>query len=446
MTQAPSLSLVKRALSAHAAIGLLGGALLYLVCLTGTIVVFYEEFHRIEQQDAPEMAEVDPGAVQRAVEAVLASEAGQTPTTHLYVHIPVADLPRTTITTDTQAVHVDRDGTIAAPEENGWSEFLLALHYTLNLPVLIGITIVGILGVMILALALSGVVAHPRIFRDAFRLRTRSKGGVALADWHNRLSVWTLPFSVAVALTGSIIGLATVTGYGMAAHYYDGDIEALYAPIFGGEAEADPAPAGIPNVAAALRHMQTAYAAVEPTYVIVHDPGTAGQHIQIVAEHSRRLIFGEYYAFDAEGNFEGTAGMADGAIGQQAAASTYNLHFGNYGGLPVKIAYFLFGLALTAICATGTYIWLGKRRRRGLNEPRLLAAWDGVVWGVPIALTATFLARLAMGNGAPFTATFWLLGFAIVIANILLANRYRTRRPLQAAFLLAVIASVAIAL
>ena len=36
-------SLAQRSLSSHAAIGLLAGALLYLVCLTGTVTVFYEE-------------------------------------------------------------------------------------------------------------------------------------------------------------------------------------------------------------------------------------------------------------------------------------------------------------------------------------------------------------------------------------------------------------------
>ena len=41
--------------------------------------------------------------------------------------------------------------------------------------------------------ALTGVLAHPRIFRDAFRLRARDRGGIGLADWHNRLGVWTLP-------------------------------------------------------------------------------------------------------------------------------------------------------------------------------------------------------------------------------------------------------------
>jgi len=431
VTLAFSKDSVQRALSAHAAIGLLASALLYLICLTGTVVVFYQEWQRIEQPRAPEMAAIAPDAAQRAVAAVLATETGKPATTHLYIHMPIDGLPRTTITTDHQAVHVDADGTIAGPEENAWSEFLLGAHYALNIPGLVGMTIVGIFGVMILALALSGIVAHPRIFRDAFRFRARDNHGVGLADWHNRLSVWTLPFALAIALTGSMIGLGVVGAYGLAAAFYKNDVGAAYAPIFGEEAKADARPAPLASVAAPLAWIAQNHPDVRPTYIILHDPGTRGQHIQIIAEHPRRLIYGETYEFGADGAYHGKVGLSDGHMGQQLAASTYNLHFGNYGGLPVKIVYFILGLALTVVVATGTSIWLGKRERRGLHHPRLRAGWDGVVWGVPLALTITFLARLLVGNGAPLIAIFWTLVVAIPLIAILVRPRPRPKKLLQ---------------
>lgn len=405
MSVVPESSSVKRALSAHAAIGLLAGALLYLVSLTGTVAVFYQEWQRIEQSDAPMVRAIEPAAVQRAIEAVLARE--EKPTTHLYVHMPADALPRATVTTDHGAMHVDATGAIAASEEIAWSDFLVDLHYTLNLPSLIGITIVGVLGVMMLALALSGVIAHPRIFRDAFRLRARTAGGVGLADWHNRLSVWTLPFTIAIALTGALIGLASVTGFGIAGVGYGGDIEKVYGPIFGEEGAPNAAPAKAPNVIPALAYMKQHHPDATLTYVVLHDPETVGQHIQLIATYERRLIFGEYFNFDGQGRFVGVAGMADGELGQQAAASNYNLHFGNFGGLPVKLAYLLFGAALTGICATGSYIWLGKRERRGIHEPRLRALWDAVVWGSPLLLAVTFILRKLIGNDVSLEALFW---------------------------------------
>ena len=289
----------------------------------------------------------------------------------------------------------------------------------LNLPAVYGMTLVGAFGAMIVALSISGIVAHPRIFRDAFRLRARRRDDVATVDWHNRLAVWSLPFAIAIALTGAMIGLFYVSGGSMAASAYGGDSEAAIAPIFGAEAEADLTPAPVADAVPALTYMAREYPDVTP--MILHDPRTAGRR-PIVGEHERRLIFGEYYAFGPQGEFHGTAGMADGTVGQQLAASTYNLHFGNYGGLPVKIAYIVFGLALTVVVATGTFIWLNKRARQGRPAPRLAAAWWGMVYGVPVALAATFIARLAIGNTAPFVALFWGV-LALTIGVALLRKR-----------------------
>jgi uncharacterized iron-regulated membrane protein len=422
MSVAPETSTVKNSLSAHAAVGLLASALLYLVALSGTVLVFYDELQRIEQPGL-EMTQLEPAALERAAAAIMASEAGKPRSTHLYFNLPSPDFPKAIGYTDTQEVRIDREGRIAGELKTHWSDFLYAIHYSLTLPGTVGIIIVGILGVMMLTLSISGVIAHPRIFRDAFRLRARDHGGVGLTDWHNRMSVWTLPFIVMIALTGAVIGLGVLTVEGVAARYYDGDTEKAYAPVFGGEHPVDLTPTGLPAITKSLEYMKANYPEVEVTFLTIHDPQTKGQSIQVMGEHPRRLIFGEYYNFDAAGNFHDTTGLADGELGQQAAASNYNLHFGNYGGLTVKIAYFVFGLALTAICATGTFIWLGKRRRRGIHEPRLRAAWHGVVWGSPAALVVTFAARFAIGNNAPFIAIFWAVIAVSVIGAILTVKR-----------------------
>jgi hypothetical protein len=224
--------------------------------------------------------------------------------------------------------------------------------------------------------------------------------------------------------------MANVTAWGIAKLDYRGNVEAVYAPIFGAEGKADATAAPAPDVAAALEYMRARYPGVMVTYVTLHDPGTRGQHIQLLGVHPKRLIFGEYYNFDAQGRFLNVAGLSDGHLGQQAAASNYDLHFGNFAGLPVKIAYIIFGLALTAICATGTYIWLGKRQRRGIDEPRLRTTWDAVVWGVPLMLAGTFVLRKLGGNAVPLAATFWMGCIVILLAAPFVAASGRLSRLL----------------
>ncbi|WP_315760675.1 PepSY-associated TM helix domain-containing protein [Sphingomonas sp. Y38-1Y] len=418
----PSPDLVRRALSGHAAIGLLAGGLLYLICLSGTIVVLREELQRWEQPNIAETLSISPEALQTAAATVLASETGKKPTEHFYIHLPNDALPRTVVTTDNQAVYVDPTGAIAGKEAHGWTEFLINLHVYLHVPGTLGLTIVGALGVMMAALTLGGVLAHPRIFRDAFRLRARGQRQLALADWHNRLGVWTLPFGLALALTGAMIGLSGVGFYAMATKWHGGDIEKAYAPLFGGEPAHDDRKAPLANIAAAMTNLKAMQPEVQPSYVVIHEPGTRGQYLTILAKHPRRLIYGETYAFTADGRPTHKVGLSNGPIGKQFAASTYDLHFGSFGGLPVRLIYVLLGAAVTIICGTGMSIWLVKRRQRGRASPRLEAMWATVIWGSPALMMAALVQRALFGAEAPMVALFWL-GLALMMGAAIIVPR-----------------------
>jgi ABC-type amino acid transport system permease subunit len=142
--------------------------------------------------------------------------------------------------------------------------------------------------------------------------------------------------------------------------------------------------------------------------VIVRNAGTATQDIEILTREPQRLIVGEYYLFDARGKFIRPVGLSEGHVGQQFAASMYRLHFGNFAGLAMKLAYFVFGIALTVVSATGVSIWLMKRRRRGLGLPRLEQMWAAVVWGSPLLLALAFCGKLVGAREATMTAFFWV--------------------------------------
>ncbi|MEM9261945.1 MAG: PepSY-associated TM helix domain-containing protein [Pseudomonadota bacterium] len=401
-----SATRVAQSLEAHSIIALALGGLVYILVLTGTICVFNHELQRWEQPDAPEMATIAPDAAARAAETVFRME--ETPTIHLYINFPQPDLPRTVITTDTQAFFADSNGQITGPETFPWTQFLLDLHYYLHLPPVLGLTVVGALGAFLIALSFSGFLAHPRIFRDAFTFR-RGEGRVPLTDLHNRLSVWTSPFHLSNALTGAILGLASVLGFAIAAAQFDGDIGAVFSPVFGDDPPAVEGDAPLAEIAAPLAYMRETFPERPATYFILHEPGTAGQHSSVIGKHDDRLIFGEYYQFDADGAYQGNVGISDGTIGQQIIGSVYNVHFGNWGGVGVKLAYLVFGLSLAVIVASGLRIYFTRRREKGRAAPRLEAAWEGVVWGTPVALAATLFAAIAGGiEGAALVRMFWI--------------------------------------
>ena len=200
---------------------------------------------------------------------------------------------------------------------------------------------------------------------------------------------------------------------------YGGDVEAVYAPVFGDEPAENAAPAPMANIAGALEHMTATHPELTPTYVIMHEPGTEGQHLQILAEHPNRLIFGDYYEFDADGRFLDAVGMADGALGRQLAATAYRLHFGSFGGLAIKAAYAALGLVLAHIIGSGMNIYFLRQRERGRPLLRLRASWIAVVWGAPLALSLTMLGGVTgVLTAEVIPAVFWSALGGLIVAGM----------------------------
>jgi uncharacterized iron-regulated membrane protein len=426
-------------LSGHLTLGLAASILLYILCITGTAMVFHEEFARWEQPQVPEMDSVAPAAAARAAQSVL-SKLEKAPH-HFYVGLPTPTNPRLWVATSERTWFANSQGSIVDEADHEWAHFLEKLHYYLTLPTLPGLTLVGILGVLMAGLCLSGLLAHPRLFRDAFRLRLKSNQRLVQADLHNRLSVWAFPFHLVIALTGAALGLSLLVAAVFAPVVNDGETATFFDPIFGSEVEGADTPAPLADIEAALVNFEQAHPDVRAWVITFHDPATEGQSAEILAYHSRRLIFGDYVGFDAAGKLGDWTGLSDGEIGQQVVASLYPLHFGSFGGLPVKILYGLLGLAACVVVASGLNIWLVKRRQSGRAVPAFERAWTATVWGAPLALAAVAFADLAITRELSWLiALFWtlqlgLIAVAMTIPGLLLRSRLR----LATAVLLAVV-------
>lgn len=386
--------LVRRSLDAHSAIGLVVGALMYLICLTGTLAVLMESFERWEQPQVSEFETATPEAVANAVanyRAHMARESADAPG-HLWVVMPVPTLPRMHVADEEQEWWTDSAGNFEDAPAAHWTEMLVALHVHLHLPQNIGIVLVSAAGAMLIALIVSGVFAHPRLFRDAFKFRRGGAKRLAQADLHNRLSVWGLPFHLMIAVTGAFYGLVGILVFTAAALFYDGDSDALFAEIYGGDPALE-APVIDVDTGAAMRHLADHAPGVTPLYLVIHDLDTPAQFMEIAASVPGRLAYSEIYRYDAAGEFLGSQELTTGPAGRQFLYSLYRIHFGAFGGHLTRITWVVLGLALTVVSATGVNIWLARRGRTDwINH-----AWAGFVWGSPLALAASAFASLALG-------------------------------------------------
>jgi uncharacterized iron-regulated membrane protein len=414
--------LVKNALQSHSWLGLMASALMYIICLTGTLLVFHAELEQWEQASAPNAANLNLLAAEKTFNEFIARGEGVTP--HMYLVLPKADSPVARIATETNSWFLTESGELGPEEANHWSELLLDLHLYLHLPESWGMIFVSALGAVLVGLIISGFLAHPGLLRDAFRLRQRSNAQLSETDLHNRLSVWGAPFHLTIAITGAYFGLALPLLAIVAEAEFAGEREQVVTAVFGEEPAMQPA-SGYIEINNAIEQIKVMAPQAVPLNVIVHDAQTEKPLLEIYARHPERLIWGEGYQFTIKGEFIQKAGWSDGSIGQQVLYSIYRLHFGNFDGYLAKFLYLLLGLALTVVAATGTNIWLAKRRKEdGLDD-----LWAGIVWGTPIALAISGFATIF--TNAYLVELFWATLLAAIVVCLFVRNVQVARRWLK---------------
>ncbi|MDG3441427.1 PepSY-associated TM helix domain-containing protein [Nitrospirillum amazonense] len=434
---------VQSSLAGHSALGLGLGALVYIVCLSGAVAVFADDLSRWEWAGTPETATLAPEVVDQALAAGLARAAqqagGAEKVTGLYGLLPRPDWPHLAVRAFTPAGAVTwragADGVLADTPSDAWTDFIGEVHMELSLPGVWAGLAVGTVGIVLLSLLFSGILAHPRIFRDAFALRLTGARRLGLADLHNRLSVWGLPFHVAITVTGALFALASLMILTVAQVGYKGDLARAYAPLSGAQVAADAGPQPLPPIALLQAQVAdpTTGAARISRFYYVERPGTKGQRILLDMTRHDGLTQGDRNYFDGEGKLLAPLGFLDGPVGMRVYGASLALHCATYGGLPVRLVYGVLGLALSIVTATGFSIFLARRRDRGRPLPRLERAWAGVTWGVPLAATVSAAFTLApdLAREAVYLWSFWGLVAILPLLSLAAPTGERASRTLR---------------
>lgn len=400
---APAPDFVRAVLKGHSGLGLAFAAAIYLVCLTGALAVFANEFMRWENPAAPRLETVTAEAVNSAYLAALAG-AGEG-VEHVYVSLPNANLPWLLVTTDKGGVQrswlADAGGELTGKATDGWTKFLTGLHIRLHLPHSWGSFIVGLTGVALLSSLISGVLAHPRIFRDAFHVRLGGSRRLQEADLHNRIGVWALPFHVIVSLTGALLGLSILIVGVLGFALFQGDTAKVYDLFLPPHPADDPRPAP----ALDLRPMFAKLQAGEPLgpieFIVIEHPMERGGAVLFNTRSEPQRISGvDAYTFDRDGKLYHSAPAASMNLGEKILGSLGPLHFGWFGGYLLKIVYGVLGLGLTYLAAGGVLIWLARRRDKGRPAPGWERIWMAVIWGQPAAMAAAALVAIAMPSAS----------------------------------------------
>jgi len=416
-------SFVRRMIDSHSVLGLGLAALIYIVSLTGAFTLFVPEISLWENRGVPTAASITPEVAAAAARNAEAQTRPGHEILNVILYAPGEFNPYTTVRLNQRAdrrselVSTDwivdpTNGALLREIDAPYAHFIEDLHTALHLPSPWGRYLVGLVGVVMFTLILSGIFAHPTIVRDAFKLRLDRNARLAWTDLHNRLSVWGLPYHLVLTFTGAFLGVAGITVSALAFAAYDGDTEKAIAvingpqPILGAPAMDSP-----PDYAAMIRASDGEGRSFN--LLVASNPRDSGSTTTVLYAEEGLLASNTADIYRNKGEFLEKFGGSGSQWGARLFGAVQPLHYGTFGGYPIKLFYFVMALALTYITSTGMMIWFKRKTQQGQPKPKSEAAWRGMTTGLTLSLS---LCAVLANSGAELPLS--MIGLAVWAAML----------------------------
>ncbi len=347
---------------------------LLMLCLTGLPLIFHDEIDGALNPDVWQPA--NPAGAHLSLDEVLdtalQNRPGEVP---IFLSFDI-DRPVVNVTSGPSAdapgsaMHFASydltSGHLVPPADRGESvmEFLLQLHTDmfLGLP---GMLLLGGMGVLFVLSVISGVVLYAPFMRklDFGTVRRRQSKRLKWLDYHNLLGVVAVAWLLVVGLTGVINTLEEPI------------IEAWKADELADLVAANEGGGGVVEARASLDGAVAEAVAAAP-----------GMELQFVAFPGSGFSTASHYAVFLHGRSPVTehviapvlihagtgevAGLREMPWYAKALSLSRPLHFGDYGGLTLKLVWAVLDLLTIFLLVSGVYLWLarGKRRMRVVRE------------------------------------------------------------------------------
>jgi uncharacterized iron-regulated membrane protein len=299
----------------------------------------------------------------------------------------------------------------------------------------IGLHVMGIVSLLYALALVSGVLVFlPTLAKDLLALRIGHNLKRLWLDVHNLLGVASLPFHLIMALSAVVFVFHhDVYDLQDATIHRDSPVaQAAFAPW---KAQPSAASQLLPpsQALARLRELAPEFQVQTLNYRGGKPAGEGlREHILLAEGHApHRFLRGGNYSIavlDAgSGALIGDSFLPGRQRGwSKAVAAFFSLHFGNFGSLSLRWAYFLLGLAGALVFYTGNLLWLQSRHKRARDGTEqapparsaryLAAATVGVSLGCVIGLSATIAAAhwitgrvgsLSVWHAGIYHAAFW---------------------------------------
>ena len=254
-------------------------------------------------------------------------------------------------------------------EDMSIGRFFRQLHINLFIPE-IGSYLVGLVTLFFLVVLISGILIHWRkLFSNFFQFRLNRSRDKKL-DSHNIIGVMSLPFHLLFAITGVIFNLAIIVNATTTYSLFDGDEEAFqqvrfYTPP--SELNDNKRPSGnymdMNQISALIIKSQQDIRNYTVTILEIdhwqHDNASITFWGHVAGDFAKETMI-QYRMKDGKvlyKNTQLTNSHHDGVYVMD------KLHYGDFGGLPLKLIFFLLGLGTCYVIISGNLLWIEKQQK-----------------------------------------------------------------------------------
>lgn len=359
-------------------------AFLLMLCVTGLPLIFKDEIDELLHEEVAAAA-VPPGAARADLDRVVAAGLAQHPDRVVQFLIWDRDDPNVVMLSVGKSAASDPSQNLIVRVDAHTGQYLdspdvtrrltyilLKLHTDMfaDLP---GKLFLGLMGLLFVVAIVSGVVVYAPSMRklEFGTVRHHRPRRVRWLDLHNLLGVVTVAWALVVGFTGVVNTWADV----ILKIWQFGQLSEMTGPFKG-----MPVPEKLHSIEAAVQTAQRAVPGMIPFFAAYPGtPFTSSTHFAVFMRGDTPLtsrLLKPALIDAATGAFTDSRDLPWYVT---ALLVSQPLHFGDYGGMPLKIIWAVLDVVTIVVLGSGLYLWLRRspRVQRGRAGAEVAAASCG---------------------------------------------------------------------
>ena len=314
-------------------------------------------------------------------------------------------------------------------------EFLYRLHFLAQVYYPIGYYLSGFVAFFFLFAIITGVIIHwKKIISNFYVFRPLAKLKAMWTDAHTTLGLIGLPFQFVYAVTGAFFMIKLLLVAPSVLFLYGGDDAKLYEdleythPHYKFENNAISSNFSVNSYVASTKKLWNDFEVIE---IHIFNYGDENMHVLV----NGHLNYGSKF----NGSGETIFNVKTGEIVSKKSPITktsyldgvknvlYRIHYGDYGGYPLKIISFILGLISCFVIISGVMIWLVARDKKNIPEKkrrfneRVVRIYLAICLSMyPITALSFIAVKVIQPANSSFIYYFYFIGWLLLLLFFML--------------------------